>query len=142
MRDDAAQPETFEPIERRKVALDAVEQVMNLVARGALQPGQRLPPERVLADQLGVSRPTLREAICALTVLGVLDVTPGAGTYVSRLTPEVLARPLRFMIEANPGSLRELFEFRLQLEVGAAEVAATRINATDIRRLKKTIVDL
>jgi GntR family transcriptional repressor for pyruvate dehydrogenase complex len=132
----------FAPIERRTVTRDAIDQVRTLIAEGALKPQQRLPAERALADQLRVSRPTLREALRALAAMGIVESRAGSGTYVTGLGPEVLTRPLGFMVAANAGSLRELFEIRLLLEVGAAEAAAREIDATGLARLDETLADL
>jgi len=64
---------TFKAVERHSIAMDAIEQLKGLVASGALRPGERLPPERTLSDLLGVSRPTVREAVNALAAMGILD---------------------------------------------------------------------
>jgi GntR family transcriptional regulator, transcriptional repressor for pyruvate dehydrogenase complex len=77
----------FELVERRTASAAAIEQIRTLVAAGTLVPGQRLPPERELSELLGVSRPTLREAVRALVAIGVLETRAGSGTYVTDLSP-------------------------------------------------------
>lgn len=126
---------TFEAIPRRTVTQDAIAQIRNLVASGGLMPGQKLPPERRLAEMLGVSRPTLREAIGALTAMGILESQHGSGTYVAKLSAELLTHPLSLILATNGAALQELFEVRLMLEVGAARWAAIRISDSDLRRL-------
>ena len=128
---------TFEAIPRRTVTQDAIAQIRNLVASGGLMPGQKLPPERRLAEMLGVSRPTLREAIGALTAMGILESQHGSGTYVAKLSAELLTHPLSLILATNGGALQELFEVRLMLEVGAARAAAIRITDPDLRRLRQ-----
>lgn len=128
---------TFEAIPRRTVTQDAIAQIRNLVASGGLMPGQKLPPERRLAEMLGVSRPTLREAIGALTAMGILESQQGSGTYVAKLSAELLTHPLSLILATNGAALQDLFEVRLMLEVGAARWAAIRIGDPDLRRLRE-----
>ncbi len=133
----AIQP--FETIDRRSVAADAVDQIRNLVASGTLAAGQRLPSERTLADLLGVSRPVVREAIRALSTLGVLETRAGSGTYVSDLSAERLASPLAFVLHRNPEALQHLMEVRLLLEVGAAQGAARRRDPDVIAKMQEIL---
>lgn len=127
---------TFEVIERRTVSAAAIEQIRALVAAGSLLPGERLPPERVLSELLGVSRPTLREAVRALVAMGVLKSRAGSGTYVTDLSPETIAGPLAFVLDAGHRSSLDLFEVRLALEVAAAKWAAVRIDHAALELLE------
>lgn len=115
---------TFTRIAQRTVATDALEQIKQLIATGVLQPGQKLPSERVLADLLGMSRPTMREVVRALEAMGVVATRHGSGTYITDLSGEVLARPLIFVLDINRDALTDLFAVRVLLEAGAAEAAA------------------
>src|SRR4051794_27790489 len=101
-----------------------------MIVRGELRAGQRLPAERDLAVQLGVSRPSLREAIQALVALNILESRHGEGTFVSALEPRSLAEPIDFLLQVNASSLIALFEARRALEEAAAAMAAVR--ATDL----------
>lgn len=118
----------FVTVERRKVTTQAIDQIRRLITSHRFVPGQKLPSERELAEQLGVSRPSLREVILALSALGVLESQHGRGTFVSSLSPDVLALPLALILEVNQDALLNLFEVRLMLEVGAAESAARQIS--------------
>jgi GntR family transcriptional repressor for pyruvate dehydrogenase complex len=129
--------EAFVPVARRSVAADAAEQIKELILRGVLEPGDRLPVERELAAQLGVSRPTLREAIRALVSMGVLEPRQGSGTYVTDLAPATLAEPLVFAMRRNGRFLPALLDVRIMLEVGAVEQAATRIDADGVAELRR-----
>lgn len=121
----------FQTIRRNDaVAHQAVATIKRMIAEGDLGPRQRLPAERELAGHLGVSRPSLREAIRALTALNILESRQGDGTYVSSLEPELLAEPIDFVLQINRESISAFFEARQVLEVGAAALAAER--ATDI----------
>jgi DNA-binding FadR family transcriptional regulator len=118
----------FVTVERRKVTTQAIDQIRRLITSHTFAPGQKLPSERDLAEMLGVSRPSLREVILALSALGVLESQHGRGTFVSSLSADVLALPLALILEVNQDALRNLFEVRLMLEVGAAESAARQIS--------------
>jgi DNA-binding FadR family transcriptional regulator len=120
----------FETIRRNAVADEAIATVKRMIVRGTLQAGQRLPAERDLAAQLGVSRPSLREAIRALIALNILESRHGQGTFVSSLQPELLTEPIDFVLQVADGGVDALFEARSVLEAGIAALAAER--ATDL----------
>ena len=103
--------------------------------RGDLRAGQRLPAERDLAVQLGVSRPSLREAIRALIALNILESRHGEGTFVSSLDPELLAEPIDFVLQVNGDALISLFEARRVLEAGVARLAAERASDLELAEL-------
>jgi GntR family transcriptional regulator, transcriptional repressor for pyruvate dehydrogenase complex len=127
--------DSFLVIEQQTVATGAINQIRKRILSGTFQPGQKLPAEAELARQLGVSRPTLREALFALVTLGVLEKRHGSGTYVSTLGSEMLALPVSLVLEINSKALRDLAELRLILEVGASQLAAQRIDENSILRL-------
>jgi DNA-binding GntR family transcriptional regulator len=81
MQPDAHNP--FQPVQKTRASRAIEAQLRELIAGGQAKSGDRLPSERVLADALGVARPTLREAIRILEFAGLLDVDPGAGTFVA-----------------------------------------------------------
>jgi GntR family transcriptional repressor for pyruvate dehydrogenase complex len=120
----------FETIRRFAVADEAIGTIKQMIVRGDLTAGQRLPAERDLAAQLGVSRPSLREAIRALIALNILESRHGEGTFVSSLEPELLSEPIDFVLQVNGDALFSLFEARRVLEAGIAALAAER--ATDL----------
>ena len=109
---------------RRTIAAKATADVLlEMIQRLGLTAGDRLPVERELAAQLNVSRSTIREAIRALTSMGILNARQGSGTYITELTAERLATPLLFAVERNATSASALMDVRGMLEVGAAELA-------------------
>lgn len=122
---------------RTAAASDAVSHIQRLVQRGDLGPGERLPPERELARELGVSRSTLREAIRALVVMNILVSRHGDGTYVSSLEPELLSAPFAFALDAQPALRGSLFEARRVLETACARLAAERIGDDEIVQLER-----
>ena len=123
------------PIDRVGITELVVERIKDLLARGELKAGSRLPPERELADMLNISRPSLRTALKALSVMGIIHAKPGAGTYIADSLPEIFTEPMRFMALINNTSIEELFEARRIIESGLAELAAERATADDIQSL-------
>jgi GntR family transcriptional regulator, transcriptional repressor for pyruvate dehydrogenase complex len=115
----------------------AIEEIKAKIARGELSPGQRLPTERDLAADLGLSRSSMREAIRALTALGVLEARHGAGVFVTRLEPGDLLETFGVVAEMSRGStLLHLIQVRKILEPAAAAAAAARIDTAGLARLR------
>ncbi len=103
-----------------------VRHVALLIERGELKPGDRLAPERELAQQLGVSRPTVRAGLHALAAMGVTESRQGAGTFITEGPPRLGAGPLSFLAALHGFTRDQVFEARKVLEVGAAGLAAER----------------
>lgn len=109
-------------IQYRKRSSIIAEDIVQRILGNELSAGMKLPPERVIAEQLGVSRPSVREAISALQIVGVLETRPGDGTYVcERIGFEDLSREALRVLEKNDSPL-ELLEARKALEIGAARM--------------------
>jgi GntR family transcriptional repressor for pyruvate dehydrogenase complex len=107
----------------------ALQGLRNKIASGELAPGQKCPPEAELSAQLGVSRSSLREAVRAMSALGVMESRHGSGTYVSSLEPADILQSFALLVDLLPlDGLLELFEIRRLLESHAAAAAAA--NAT------------
>ena len=121
------------------VALEAVDQIKQMIINGQLRAGEKLPTERELADTLGVSRPTIRESIRALAALRIVEPVHGAGTYITSLEPELLAQPIDFLLQVNDDALLDLFDARVVLESGLARMAGDRRTDEDIACLEQTI---
>jgi GntR family transcriptional regulator, transcriptional repressor for pyruvate dehydrogenase complex len=127
-----AAPEAF-PGERPLVSRAVSEHLQAMILRGGLKPGDRLPSQRDLAGQLGVSRPSLREAISVLETLGLVEVRIGSGVYVNERTARA---PLwRFSQRCTP---QDVYEARDGLESHAANIAALRCDAAGAARLRAT----
>ncbi|MEU5634660.1 FadR/GntR family transcriptional regulator [Streptomyces rishiriensis] len=124
--EDTPPSETAAP--KGTVTQRAIERIKAMIGDGLLEPGQRLPTERDLAAQLGISRSSMREAIRALTVLGVLEARHGSGIYVTQLSAGDLLETFGVVADLSRGTrLVELLEVRRILESTAAALAAARI---------------
>jgi GntR family transcriptional repressor for pyruvate dehydrogenase complex len=93
-----------------------------MIRDGSLNPGDRLPPERQLAEEFGVSRAAVREALSALGLMGLVEVRPGEGTFVRAVTEEALVSPMALLLamERDEAMGLEMLEIRAALEAEAA----------------------
>ncbi|KIT15611.1 FCD domain-containing protein [Jannaschia aquimarina] len=123
----------FKKIEAEKLASAVVRQVENLILRGILRPGDRLPAERELAERLGVSRPSLREAIAELSERGLLEARAGAGIYVADILGGVFSPALVRLFQNHDDALLDHIAFRRDMEGLAASRAARQGSETDLR---------
>lgn len=114
------------PLRRSGLTEMLVARILGLVTTGNLKPGDQLPPERKLAETFDVSRPTLREALRALAVLGVIEVRHGGGVFVSQLEASDLLAPLTFFLTLRAAEVEKLYEARRLIEGEIAALAATR----------------
>ncbi|MQA08401.1 MAG: FCD domain-containing protein [Pseudonocardiaceae bacterium] len=119
---------------------EAIRKLKARIESGEFSPGSQLPPESVLAEQLNLSRLSLREAVRALVMGGVLEIRRGTGTFVTDLRPDNMVRILGSFLElANEAHLGELFECRRVLEPSATALAATRITDDGLADLHERI---
>ena len=119
-------------IERKRLTDQIVEQLVLLIRSGKLKIGEKLPPERELMNQFGVGRSSLREAIGALLLTGVLTSRPWRGTYVSVSSDKLLPRTLGWRIATGSEKVEELIEARIILEQAMAGLSAARATEEDI----------
>ncbi|WP_274626994.1 FadR/GntR family transcriptional regulator [Arvimicrobium flavum] len=128
-----------DPIVRRSVAEQVAQRILGLVKSGSLKPGDQLPPERELAASLQVSRPSVREAIRGLTILGVIRTRQGGGAFVSDLDADVLLEPLHFFISLEESNLNELYDARMLIESDVARRAAENITDEHLAKLEEIV---
>lgn len=126
----------FDQVRQRRLSDDIVEQLERMILEGTLKPGGRLPAERALAEQFGVSRPSLREAIQKLTAKGLLISRQGGGTYVVESLGSTFSDPMLHLLENSAEAQRDLLEFRHTLEASCAYYAAMRATDVDRARLR------
>jgi GntR family transcriptional regulator, transcriptional repressor for pyruvate dehydrogenase complex len=113
--------------------------LIELIREQRLRSGDRLPPERELAASMGVSRSSLREALRALSMIGVVDMRHGDGTYLSSLEPASLMRGVGLVLELSESGMEELFEARKLVEPGLAALAAERIDTSMLMALQHCV---
>ena len=122
---------------------EAIDRIKNMIVSGELRPGDRLPKEADLAERLGLSRNSLREAVRALSLIRVLDVRQGDGTYVTSLEPQLLLETMSFVIDFHrDDSIRQFLEVRHILEPAATELAAQRMSDADLEALGAILAEL
>lgn len=115
-----------------------VSQIEGLLERGELKPGDQLPPERQLAEQLQVSRASVREALRSLELLGIVETRAGGGTFVRQPQPGDLARPLTGLI-ARGHSVADVIDVRGLIEPAVAERAARNVTTDELRELREIL---
>ncbi|MFE4450486.1 FadR/GntR family transcriptional regulator [Streptomyces sp. NPDC056796] len=116
---------------------EAIEKIKEMIVSGALAPGDRLPKESELAADLGLSRNSLREAVRALSLIRILDVRQGDGTYVTSLDPQLLLEALSFVVDFHrDDTVLEFFAVRRILEPAATAMAALRIDGEQLDALE------
>lgn len=132
MMSDAVNLPELELADRTPVPRGIVEYIQRLILKGGLKAGQRLPSQRELAEQLGVSRPSVREALTVLETMGLVTVRVGSGVFVAKTDAR---RPLwRYSDRCTPA---DVYEARLGLEGYAARLAAARIDKPVEERLRR-----
>ena len=122
----------FQKVTAEKLSGAVVRQIELLILRGILRPGERLPAERDLAERLGVSRPSLREAISALQDKGLLTAKAGAGLYVADVLGNAFSPALVALFADHDEAVFDYIAFRRDLESLAAERAARLASDTDL----------
>lgn len=116
---------------------EAINKIKRMITSGELGPGDRLPREADLADRLGLSRNSLREAVRALSMINVLDVRQGDGTYVTSLDSALLLDALSFVVDFHrDDTVLQFLEVRRILEPAATALAAERMPAADVAALR------
>ncbi|WP_069173398.1 FadR/GntR family transcriptional regulator [Streptomyces griseus] len=116
---------------------EAIEKIKGMIVSGALAPGDRLPKESELAAELGLSRNSLREAVRALSLIRILDVRQGDGTYVTSLDPQLLLEALSFVVDFHrDDTVLEFLAVRRILEPAATAMAALRIEESQLDVLR------
>ena len=133
------QEQRFGPVRRSRLYEGIIEQIHALIAEGHLKPGDQLPPERVLAETFRVSRTSVREALRALELRGLVAGKQGGGTFVRSVSAEDLARPMASALLAGKREIAELFELRQMIEPPIARKAAERAEPRHLAELERII---
>ena len=128
-------------LHRDRLYKQIADQIQGLIVARSLQPGDKLPSERELAEQLGISRTVVREAIRTLSVRGLVKVKPGCGTYVQAFSPEAAMASIELLLKLKhtPESLGNLYEIRRMVEIEIAGLAAERATDEDCAALEAAL---
>lgn len=122
---------------------EAITKIKDMIVSGELRPGDRLPREKELSERLGLSRNSLREAVKALSMIRILDVRQGDGTYVTSLSPPLLLEALSFVVDFHgDAQVLELLEVRRILEPAATAMACGRVDDGGVRDLYTLLDDV
>ena len=123
----------FKPVQPEKLSHSVVRQFEQLILRGILRPGERLPSERDLSEQMGVSRPSLREAVADLQSRGLLDSRAGSGIFVAKALGATFPPALTQLFATHDEAVFDYLDFRRDMEGLAGERAARLGSSTDLQ---------
>jgi len=131
------------PIERQRLFTEISSRLERMILSGKYTPGDKLPPEQVLADKFGVSRNVVREAYKSLVERGLIVIKQGKGTFVTSPNPNVVSQAInRFIQHMGRKPYAHLYEIRRILEVAGARLAAERATDKDLRAMKEAIDEM
>ena len=134
---------TFRTIGNKGRLVDqVVEEIQGLVVNGSLEPGMKLPPERELAEQIGVSRTVIREAVQILVTKGLLETRHGVGTLVCQVSNNHFAESFSLLLLTHAVTLDDLHSVRTILEVEIARLAALQATDVDIAGLRQILAEM
>jgi GntR family transcriptional repressor for pyruvate dehydrogenase complex len=129
----------FRPIRTKKLYQEIIDQIRELISGGELKPGDKLLSERDLAARLQVSRPSVREAIRYLELMGFVEIRRRGGTFVRDTNADDIIRPLAMFLTVERSSLLEMFEVRRIFETATARMAAERATPDEVKRLEAAL---
>lgn len=127
---------SVESVNRNTLAKQVLERIIQLLTSGQLKPGDKLPTEMELLEELEVSRPVLREALSSLETLGVITRKTREGTFFNN---KIDSHPFSVMLALAADNMPAILEARMALELGLIAIAAKKINEEQLSRLKETI---
>jgi GntR family transcriptional repressor for pyruvate dehydrogenase complex len=129
-------------IVRRKIADSILQEIRRRITCGEIREGDKLPNQNAFAAQLGVSRPSLREALHSLALLGVIEQRPGVGTVVRAQTPAFLAGDIELPLISDAQGVQELIEARRVIEVDMVELAVERASDAELNKLESILQEM
>ncbi len=127
------------PIRNEGLTEHVIRELKRSILQKIVTPGERLPPERELATLLGISRGSLRQALKALQVMGVLKIVHGSGAFLSEAAENILGYPEYLLVPLRGHSFAEMYEARRAMEAESAATAALRATAQDIKKMRAEI---
>jgi len=127
----------FKKLQDKRKSVYVLEQIIEAIKSGEYKPGDKLPPERVIAEQTGVSRPSVREALISLQLSGIVERHPGDGTYVRNISDNIISQAIALLESNKP--LPEIFELQKMLEIGVAELAVDKATPNDFAAMEEAL---
>jgi len=129
----------FSPIRTSKISDEVYKQLVSLISSGQLKPGEKLPSEREMASEFGISRQSIREALYRAEIMGLVEVRQGEGSFVLSSVRESLKPPLLVLLEEEAGRIFEFLEVRKLIEGWCAEKAAVEATADDLEKMAEIL---
>ncbi len=130
----------FSPIKNTKVYEQVIDQIKDMIVNGNLKKGDKLPSERELVEQLQVSRTSIREALRALQIIGLIECKQGEGNFIKESFESSLYEPLSIMFMLQESTPEEILELRKVMEIETAALAAKRIDDDELEHMKSLIM--
>jgi GntR family transcriptional repressor for pyruvate dehydrogenase complex len=129
----------FSPVRNSKISNEVYKQLVSLISNGQLKPGEKLPSEREMASDLGISRQSIREALYRAEIMGLIEVRQGEGSFVLSSLRESLKPPLWILLEEEAGRIFEFLEVRKLIEGWCGEKAAIAATAEDLEEMGRIL---
>lgn len=129
----------FEVIKQKNISDIIMDQIKEMVYDGRLKVGDKLPSELELANKIGVSRASIREALKALKEMGLIDSKVGGGSFISNNFIDSLSGPLSLMVALNNTDMKSIFEFRKVIEIGAISSATNNYTNQELHELNEIL---
>lgn len=141
-KDDIAAENIFRPIRLERVSEKVASQLKTAISDGLFRVGDRLPSERELAEQMGVSRPSIREALQQLELLGMVETVHGGGSIVKNLTEQAISKPMEIVLKDDRQRVLEVTEVRAFMEAWAAKQAAANRTDEELRSIRELLEEM
>ncbi len=130
---------SFQPVKSKKIYEEIVAQIKDLIAKGGLNPGDRLLSERELAEKLAVSRASVREALRTLELMGLVEIRTGEGTFVREASTDAFVHPLAAILALERGTFHQVYEVRRIIESACAHLAAERVTPKELMEMEAAL---
>jgi len=132
----------FEPVQKSSIVVELTKKLLEYIFSGSINPGDKLPTERQLQEALGVGRSAIREALKALTVLGIIEVRQGDGTYLKKLDSALLTQSIEWGLLLGEKHMMDIIEARKEIELAIVKYAAVRRTDEELGQLEKILEQL
>ncbi|MGE7120084.1 FadR/GntR family transcriptional regulator [Peribacillus sp. NPDC097264] len=132
----------YKKIKPKKIYEEVSDELYEMIRSGTLKPGDKLDSIQQLAENFQVGRPAIREALSALSSMGLIEIKQGEGTFVKTFDPSIMNYPLTTALLMDKENIKDLLEVRKILESGTAELAAKKRTAEDIAEMETKLAEM